>query len=285
MALSTMRTMRAAPGQSCLPEDSGRPGFALAALAVWLLVGAAMLVASGTARSAMYKWVDEKGIVHYTDKMPPEAVDKASVELNKQGVPINRTEKALTPEQRRAIEQEAEKAKEAARAQEEINRRDRALVSSYTSEAEIDLARNRSLQTINNVISSSQAFSEQLTKRKVDVEAKKAESQGKPIVAVLDRELESIDAELARQSDLIAQKQKEVVAITAKYDADKQRWRELVAAKAAAKSAAPAPEQRHGRGSRGRYRQEIGALAPRSASTFAARGISRTGAAPRPGLR
>ena len=200
-----------------------------------------MLVASGTARAAMYKWVDEKGVVHYTDKMPPEAVDKASVELNKQGVPINRTDKALTPEQRRAIEQEAEQAKEAARAQEEINRRDRALVSSYTSEAEIDLARNRSLQTINNVISSSQAFSEQLTKRKVDVEAKKAESQGKPIVAVLDRELESIDAELARQSDLIAQKQKEVVAISAKYDADKQRWRELVAARAAAKSAAPAP--------------------------------------------
>ena len=215
MALSTMRTMRAAPGQSCLPER-----FRTAGASRWphLPFGcswrAAMLVASGTARSAMYKWVDEKGVVHYTDKMPPEAVDKASVELNKQGVPINRTEKALTPEQRRAIEQEAERAKEAARAQEEINRRDRALVSSYTSEAEIDLARNRSLQTINNVISSSQAFSEQLTKRKVDVEAKKAESQGKPIVAVLDRELESIDAELARQSDLIAQKQKEVVAIT-----------------------------------------------------------------------
>ena len=53
-----------------------------------------MLAASGTTRAAMYKWVDERGVVHYTDKMPPEAVDKASVELNKQGVPINRTDKA-----------------------------------------------------------------------------------------------------------------------------------------------------------------------------------------------
>ena len=114
-------------------------------------------------------------------------------------------------------------------------------MSSYTSEAEIDLARNRSLQTINNVILSSQAFSEQLNKRKVDVEAKKAESQGKPVVAVLDRELESIDAELARQADLIAQKKRETATITAKYDADKQRWRELVAAKAAANAtSAPA---------------------------------------------
>jgi hypothetical protein len=97
--------------------------------------------------AATYKWVDEKGVVHYTDKLPPDAVDKASTELSKQGVPVNKTDKALTPEQRRAKEQEAEKAKENARLQEEIARRDRALVASYTSEAEIDLARNRSLQT------------------------------------------------------------------------------------------------------------------------------------------
>ncbi len=247
MVLSIMQSKRAVPAEPHVPDHFGRPELAPTALAFWLLVAVATLFASGATRAAMYKWVDEKGVVHYTDKMPPEAVDKASVELNKQGVPINRTDKALTPEQRRANEQEAERAKEAARAQEEINRRDRALVSSYTSEAEIDLARNRSLQTINNVISSSQAFSEQLNKRKADVETKKAESQGKPIVAVLDRELESIDAELARQSDLIAQKQKEVVAITAKYDADKQRWRELVAAKASAATSAP-PAQNTGAG-------------------------------------
>ena len=139
-----------------------------------------------------------------------------------------------------------------------LARRDRALVSSYTSEAEIDLARNRSLQTINNVIQSSQAFSEQLNKRKVDVEAKKAESQGKPVVAVLDRELESIDAELARQAELIAQKKRETAAITAKYDADKQRWRELVAAKAIPKAANACNRRRRSRRPRrSRNRQEV----------------------------
>jgi hypothetical protein len=39
---------------------------------------------------------------------------------------------------------------------------------------------------------------------------------------------------------VIAQKQRETTAITAKYDADKQRWRELVAAKATTKAAATA---------------------------------------------
>jgi len=220
---------------------AGAPSRARIALAVALFVAGAAFTVADTCRAAMYKWVDEKGVVHYTDKMPPEAVDKASVELNKEGIPIKRTEKALTPEQRRATEQEAERAKEAARAQEEVARRDRALVSSYASEAEIDLARNRSLQTINNVILSSEAFSEQLSKRKVDVEAKKVEMQGKPAVAALDRELESIEAELSRQAELIAQKKRETVVITAKYDADKQRWRELVAAKASSKAATAAP--------------------------------------------
>jgi hypothetical protein len=212
--------------------DERRAGFALSSAA---LAFALLLAGAGEARAAMYKWVDEKGVVHYTDKMPPEAVDKASVELNKQGVPVKKTDKALTPEQRQAIAQEAERKRDAARAQEEIARRDRALVSSYTSETEIDLARNRALQTINNVVLSAQAFSEQLNKRKVDVETRKAESQGRPVVAVLDRELESIDLELARQAE-----QRETTTITAKYDADKQRWRELVAAKASAKGAATA---------------------------------------------
>jgi hypothetical protein len=233
-----MRQMQA----MTMPQWNGRGDAWCAGVALMttLLAVAMLLAGAGEARAAMYKWVDEKGVVHYTDRMPPEAVDKASVELNKQGVPVKKTDKALTPEQRQALEQEAGSKREAARAQEEIARRDRALVSSYTSEAEIDLARNRSLQTINNVILSARAFSEQLNKRKVDVEAKKAESQGKPVVAVLDRELESIELELARQADVIAQKQRETTAITAKYDADKQRWRELVAAKASTKAAATA---------------------------------------------
>jgi hypothetical protein len=225
-----MKRMLAAKSALTSQAKTGLAGFA-AASAVVLAAGALMLSTPGGAHAATYKWVDEKGVVHYTDKLPPDAVDKASTELSKQGVPVNKTDKALTPEQRRAKEQEAEKAKDAARAQEEIARRDRALAASYTNEAEIDLARNRSLQTINNVILSSQAFSEQLAKRKVDVETKKAESQGKAVVAVLDRELESIDAELQRQTELVAQKNKEAAVITAKYDADKQRWRELSATK------------------------------------------------------
>ena len=231
-------------------DRAGRKARVAALVTLAALVGAlAMLASTSPARAALDKGVDEKGVVHYTDTLPPEAIDKARTELNKQGVEVKKTDKALTPEQRRALDQDAQKQKQLTRQQEEVARRDRALLSSYTNEAEIDLARNRSLQTIDNVVQSTLAYSDQLSKRKAELEAKKEEMKGKPIVAVYDRELESIDSELVRQGELIEQKKRETEIVVAKYDADKQRWRELVAAKAAenaragatADTAPPAP--------------------------------------------
>ena len=51
------------------------------------------------ARAATYKWVDEKGVTHYTDKMPTEAAGKGSTVLDKQARPVKKIDPALTPEQ------------------------------------------------------------------------------------------------------------------------------------------------------------------------------------------
>ena len=163
------------------------------------------------ARAATYKWVDEQGVIHYTDKMPPEAVNKGNVELNKQGVPIKKTDPALTAEQRRQQELQAEQQRQIARQAEEVARRDRALLSSFTSEAEIDLSRKRGLQTIESIVMSAQAYSEQLTKRKAALTAQREASGDKPVSPAVERELTSIDVELGRQSDLLAQKRREAV--------------------------------------------------------------------------
>jgi len=197
-----------------------------------LVAGAALLALSGHARAALYKWVDEHGEVHYSDKVPPEAVNKGNVELNKQAVPIKKTEAAPTPEQLKAKAVDDERQRALAKQQEEINRRDRALLASYTSENEIDLARTRAMQTIDNVMQSAQAYSAQLVKRRESVVAKKT-AAGDKAPANLDRELEMLNGEIERQADLIAQKKREAATVTAKYDADKARWHQLVAAKSA----------------------------------------------------
>ena len=49
----------------------------------------------------------------------------------------------------------------------------------------------------------------------------------KPLPVVLERELANIVAELGKQVELIAVKQKEIVVVNARYDNDKQRWADL----------------------------------------------------------
>lgn len=190
----------------------------------------ALLASPALALAATYKWVDEKGVVHYTDKIPPEQVDKATVQLDKQGVPVKRIEPAPTPEQKRAKAEAEAREKQLAKERELIDRRDRALLSTYTMESEIDLARRRALATIDQQIESSTAYTTQLNKRKTELEAKIKATKDGTAPSVLDRELANLETELARQADLVAAKQKEVLLVNVRYDADLKRWRELRAA-------------------------------------------------------
>ena len=178
-------------------------------------------------QAATYKWTDEKGVVHYTDKIPPEALNKGNVELNKQGVTVKRTDPALTPEQRRTREVEEERARQTAKEREVIERRDKALLSTYTMESEIDLARNRALSTIDAQIQSATGYSALLTKRKAELDARKATLGDKPVPAVIEREIANINVTLEGQTDLITAKQKEMVVVAARYETDKRRWQEL----------------------------------------------------------
>lgn len=193
-------------------------------------LGVALALAFAATRdagAATYKWVDEKGVVHYTDKIPSEAVNKGSTMLDKQARPVKKIEPAATPEQIRAREIEEENRRLLAKANEEIARRDRALLSSYTTEGEIDLARSRALGTIDAQIDSSVAYTQSLTKRREDLEKQKAKYTTSVIPVALERELEGNDSELEKTAALIDQKRRERAAVVLRYDADRTRWREL----------------------------------------------------------
>jgi hypothetical protein len=181
------------------------------------------MLANPVVQAATYKWTDDKGVVHYTDKIPAEIVNKGSVELNKQGITVKRVDPALTPEQRRARAAEEERDRQAARERELVDRRDRALLSTYTTESEIDLARNRALGTIEAQVQSSTAYSALLQKRKTELDARRVSLGDKAVPVVLERELTNINDELHKQTELIAAKQKEIFVV----NADKQRWAEL----------------------------------------------------------
>ena len=218
-----------------LPRDGAGSGPVARPESAWVFAAstlaglalAALILSVPAARAATYKWVDDQGVVHYTDKMPPEAINKGSVELNKQGVQIKKNDPALTPEQRRAKAAEDESARQAAKVREEIARKDRALLQSYTTESEIELSKKRALGTIDAQIQSAQAYVTTLNNRKDEIQGRVTALNGKPPPPSIEREVANVNDELEKQADLIATKRKEIAVVTARYDADKQRWREL----------------------------------------------------------
>jgi Domain of unknown function (DUF4124) len=205
--------------------------------------------ASAAKPATTYKWVDEDGKVHYSDKAPPETPKGATV-LDKQARPVKQIDAPLTPEQMKAKADEDEREKATAKARDDQARKDRALMASYTSENEIDLARNRAVSTLEAQIKSAQIFTEDLTKHQKLLAVRKANYAGKPVPVELERESAGVDEELSRQNILIRQKQEELAMVTAKYDTIKQRWREILADKdraAAAEQAAKPPTPASGK--------------------------------------
>jgi len=180
-----------------------------------------------SAQGATYKWVDDKGIVHYTDKMPAEAINKGSVEFNRQDIQVKRIDPALNAEQRRVREAEGERLRLAGMQREQGERRNRALLQSYSTESEIDLARTRALGTIDAQVQSALAYTATLSTRRDELEVKRKGLGTKPLPPVVERELATVDSEFNKQSELIAARKKDIAHVNARYDGDKQRWREL----------------------------------------------------------
>jgi hypothetical protein len=195
---------------------------AAACFAAWLALGALPAVAAG-----VYKWTDDQGIVHYSDQMPADAVNKGGVVIDKEGRQVKKIDATPTPAQAKAKEAEDERQRLIAKAQEDKSRRDTALTHSYTSEEEIDFARSRALTAIESQLKSAETYVAGLTKRQQELKKDKLAYGAKPAPVTLENELTGLDEELARQDKVLAQRRAEITAINAKYESDKLRWREI----------------------------------------------------------
>src|SRR5213592_2369492 len=101
-----------------------------------LLCSTLLAVAPAAAQQRMYKCVDAKGRVYYTQVPPPECLGRDTQELDKSGTLIRRsqTPAALTPEQQKAREAERKKNRVDAEIAKEERRKNTALLNTYSSE-------------------------------------------------------------------------------------------------------------------------------------------------------
>jgi hypothetical protein len=179
-----------------------------------------------SAGAATYRWVDKDGRVHYSDTMPPQQAGMGHKELDKQGRVVKDVERKRTAEEQRRADEararaEAEKQKELDQA-----RRDRALLTSYTSEEEIDLVRDRALELEKLQIDSLQALMNNASEKLTYANGELKKSPGARSFKQMRDEAQN---DLARVGEMLRQRQHNMEQIRNKYEADKLRFQELKA--------------------------------------------------------
>ncbi len=191
-----------------------------------LLLGVAALCAvfSLSAEAKLYKWVDENGTTHYGEIIPPEYAGREAMQIDK-----GRTEKRVdkNEELRKRGSLKDDPAAEKARV--EAERHDNALLNTYSSEKEIDLARDRNLLQVqartNSYTALLQSSKENLAGLLKELET--VNQQGRKVPKSLEDDLTAAKESVTKMQTDLDNSLKEQEAVKARYAADKERYRKL----------------------------------------------------------
>jgi hypothetical protein len=141
-----------------LPEPGLTRRAAVVTSLLAVLLASAAIAQIPADQKKVYRWTDEKGVVHYGDRIPPEYSRGEAAVLNNQGVTVGIRPAQKTPEQ---LEREA--------AQREIRekeqQRDSFLLTTYTSVRDIEQLRDQRLQQMADARRSIEAYVESLQGR------------------------------------------------------------------------------------------------------------------------
>jgi len=192
----------------------------------WMLGPA--LCAAASAPGPVYKWTDEKGIVHYGDSVPSQYAQSERSVLNSQGVEVGHV--AGTNPSGLA---EKARAEEAAR---QKTQHDQFLLATYLSAKDIEQLRDERLGQSEGQIKASSAYIDSLSARistlveraghfkpySGDVNARRMPDD-------LAEELVRVYNETHNQRRALDAKRKEQADMRAQFEADIARYRELTA--------------------------------------------------------
>lgn len=199
----------------------------------WLL--AAILLTGGLPLAAqtskgdkpLYKWTDEKGIVHYGDSVPPQYAKEDRRVLNRQAVEVGRLEGEKTDAER-AAEAKREQALASAR------HRDQVLLTSYVSVEQIEQIRDQRLDLIEGQVRVTSQYLDTLQGRLRNLQTQaqffkpySSNGNAEPMPDHLAEDLVRTVKEIRMQERNLAGKRAEQVALNTQFQSDIDRYREL----------------------------------------------------------
>lgn len=198
-----------------------------------LFVSATLLYAHSSV-AAIKCWTNHEGYRECGDYIPPEFAQQESRTLNERGVTTGirkraKTREELLREQQMVTDKQrieaAEKKKRDAQAA-----KDRVLLSTFLKPEEIIAARDRKISVFDGYLELSQITLGNLME-KLEYEQRKVanlERRGQKIPAVAITEINSLRKQIEDKETFMRQKDLEKVELRKRYDADHQRFIELM---------------------------------------------------------
>jgi hypothetical protein len=191
-------------------------------------------VSSTSMAGALYKWVDENGNVRYSDRMPPDQKKNKHQQLSSQGLVLTTRDAARSPEEI-AIETESkrkleEQQREEARIKSIQDKHDRVLMLTFSSEEEIEAARDDRMQAVESVIRLINSSIE-TTQGQLDGLTNRAQeayiSKSKEIPGGLAQKIEHFERKIESRDAQLQLKLSDKEKVRQKYEADLDRYRLL----------------------------------------------------------
>lgn len=169
---------------------------ALATLAFSLSVQAQHTTGAGGIR---YRWVDAKGLPHFSDSLTDSAIKSGYEVLNNQGMVVQRVHKQLTPQERAAAQKLAAQQAEQQRIAQQQKRDDLQLLNTYPDEAAYKSMQQQTLSSLDQQIGTTKINLHSQEKALTDLLARAAdiENNKKPVPKFLTDSI-------AKQRDIVA---------------------------------------------------------------------------------
>lgn len=194
------------------------------------LLFATIFIFTQSALASLNKCVDDEGKSHYyTNIIPSECQEKATVEMNKRGVVIrthvvqNKMEEDIDPAQKEAEEHKKNEEK----------KRDQVLLSTYTSEKEINWAMERNIHPIELAIVGIEKRLEIAKKRlqTLQQQAVEAEKTSNPVLTSIQQDIIPAKRDVVQLENELQRNHQRINNLKEKFTSDRKRFQILKAEK------------------------------------------------------
>ncbi len=184
---------------------------------------------SGPAQARFKCWTNNEGIKECGEKVPPEYAQKGHQEMSKQGMVVDKQERAKTKQELEVEALQAKKDAEQQKIKDEQDKKDRILLDTFTSIGDIEAVRDDKLAVIESSITLTKKRNEK-TQQDLDKRIKAAASEeraGKTPNEALLKDIELLRARMSKNESFIKGKHLEQDGVKAAANADINRFKHL----------------------------------------------------------